>query len=283
MTAGEMTPQEHAARVIDWWSARDERLRDPDGWLTLVGLHWLEPGENRFGADAGNDVVLRGEGVPPAAGSLRVEDGAVRLVAASTAVSSNGEPLDEAILADDQTGEPTTIDLGSLRMYVIRRGQRLGLRVRDHASPALAAFEGIDHFAIDPAWRLHARLQPAEPGTTVEIVDVTGVVSREPTPGHVMFERDGVTWRIEALPGDEDEGSLWLIFGDETNGVETYGGGRFLYTEGVADDGSVMVDFNVAYNPPCVFSPFATCPLPPAQNRLALRIEAGERNFHPAG
>jgi uncharacterized protein (DUF1684 family) len=273
-----MTPEEHAARVIDWWAARDERLRDPDSWLTLVGLHWLEPGENRFGADPDNEVVLQSSHVPPQAGSLWIEDGAVRLVASSPAVSADGEAVSYASLADDLGGEPTVIDLGSLRMYVIRRGERLGLRVRDRASPALAAFQGMDHFPIDPAWRLTARLEPAAAGRTIEIVDVTGAVSHDLTPGRVAFERDGATWRIDALPGDDD-GTLWLVFGDATNGRDTYGGGRFLYTEPVADDGRVALDFNLAYNPPCVFSPYATCPLPPPQNRLDLRIEAGERDY----
>jgi uncharacterized protein (DUF1684 family) len=274
-----MTPQEHAARVIDWWAARDERLRDPDGWLTLVGLHWLAPGENRFGADPDNHVVLHGDGVPQHAGSLWAEDGVVRLVAGSPAVGAGGEAVAEAQLADDLDGEPTVIDLGSLRMYVIRRGERLGLRVRDRASPALTAFRGMDHFPIDPGWRLSGRLEPAPADRTIEIVDVTGAVSHDLTPGQVVFERDGATWRIDALPGDDD-GTLWLVFGDATNGIETYGGGRFLYTEPVGDDGSVVLDFNIAYNPPCVFSPYATCPLPPPQNRLDLRIEAGERDFH---
>jgi len=259
-----MTPDdasEHEAAVRARWAARDARLRDPDGWLTLVGLHWLEPGENRFGADAANEIVLRGDGVPAVAGSLVVEDAVVR--------------LGEDVLADDLSGEPTVIDLGSLRMYVIRRGERLGLRVRDHASPALGAFEGMRHFPIDPGWRLRGRLEPAAAGHEIEIVDVTGTVSHEPTPGSVAFERDGATWRIEALPG-EKSGSVWLVFGDATNGHETYGGGRFVYTDPVGADGSVIVDFNVAYNPPCVFAPYATCPLPPPQNRLALRIEAGE-------
>lgn len=277
-----MNTEEHAARVIDWWAARDARLRDPDGWLTLVGLHWLSPGENRFGADPDNEVMLEGDGVPPRAGSLWMEDGAVRLVAGSPAVRADGQAVSEAPLADDLSGEPTVIDLGSLRMYVIRRGERLALRVRDHASPALAAFRGMDHFPIDPAWRLQARLEPAAAGQMLEIVDVTGVVSHEPTPGSVAFERGGATWRIQALRGDADEGTLWLVFGDATNGRETYGGGRFLYSEPVADDGGVVLDFNLAYNPPCVFSPYATCPLPPAQNRLDVRIEAGERAFHTA-
>jgi uncharacterized protein (DUF1684 family) len=273
-----MTPEEHAARVIDWWAARDERLRDPDSWLTLVGLHWLAPGQNRFGADPGNEVVLHGDDVPARAGSLWVADDGVRLVADSPAVSAGGESVSQVELADDLSGEPTVIDLGSLRMYVIRRGERLGLRVRDRASPALSAFRGMDHFAIDPAWRLSGRLEAADAGRTIEIVDVTGVVSHDLTPGAVVFERDGATWRLDALPGDDD-GTLWLVFGDATNGIETYGGGRFLYTEPVSDDGTVVLDFNLAYNPPCVFSPYATCPLPPPQNRLDLRIEAGERDY----
>jgi uncharacterized protein (DUF1684 family) len=273
-----MTPEEHAARVIDWWASRDERLRDADGWLTLVGLHWLTSGENRFGAEADNDVVLRGDGVPAHAGSLWADDGVVRLLAGSPAVTAGGEAVSEAQLADDLSGEPTVIDLGSLRMYVIRRGERLGLRVRDRASLALAAFRGMDHFPIDPAWRFEGRLVPADAGRTIEIVDVTGAVSHDLTPGAVAFERGGASWQIDALPGGDD-GTLWLVFGDATNGTETYGGGRFLYTEPVADDGSVVLDFNLAYNPPCVFSPYATCPLPPPQNRLDLRIEAGERDF----
>jgi uncharacterized protein (DUF1684 family) len=276
-----MTPAEHEAAVRAWWAARDERLRSPDGWLSLVGLHWLSPGENRFGAHSGNEVVLHGVDVPSRAGSLFLTDGTVRLVPATRSVSRDGEPLGEADLADDTTGEPTVIDLGTLRMYVIRRGERVGLRVRDRAAPALRSFAGMEHFPIDPGWRLVARFEPATAGQEMEIVDVTGVVSRELTPGVVDFERDGASWRLEALPGD-DEGCLWLLFADATNGAETYGGGRMLYTEPVAADGSVVVDFNLAYNPPCVFSPYATCPLPPAQNRLALRIEAGELAYEPS-
>jgi len=262
-----MTPAQHEAAVRAWWAARDERLRSPDGWLSLVGLHWLAPGENRFGSDEGNEIVLRGGGVPPQAGSLFVSDGVAR--------------LGDRVLADDTTGEPTVVDLGDLRMYVIRRVDRLGLRVRDRTAPALAAFRGMEHFPIDPDWLVRGRFEAVEAGREIEIVDVTGAVTREPSPGAVVFEREGTSWRLDALPGD-DPGTLWLVFGDGTNGTETYGGGRFLYTEPVAADGDVAIDFNLAYNPPCVFSPYATCPLPPPQNRLALRITAGELDYHPS-
>ena len=274
--ATDLTAEAHRAAVIDWWTQRDERLRDPNGWLTLVGLHWLVPGENRFGADASNAIVLSGEDVPAHAGSLWLEEGEVRLQA-----HGETQPRPEP-LASDIGGEPTVIEIGSLHMYVIQRGQRWGLRVRDHASPKIAAFRGMDHFPIDPSWRVAGRLRPAEAGERVEIVDVTGDIGFEETPGTVEFERDGQTWSLASLPGDDDERRVWLVFGDATNGRDTYGGGRFLYSEPVADDGSVVLDFNLAYNPPCVFSEFATCPLPPPQNRLNLRIEAGERNYRPA-
>ncbi len=265
-----MMPEEHRASVLAWRAARDARLRDSDGWLTLVGLHWLVPGENRFGSDVRNDLVVVGEGVPAVVGSLVLDGDTVELHRAGH---------DALQLASDLSGEPTVLDVGTLRMYVIQRGDRFGLRVRDHASPALAAFDGMPHFDVDPTWRLVGRLEAAEPGTTLEIMDVAGILTHEPTPGSVAFERDRRTWRMAALPGGDD-GSLWLVFGDATNGTSTYGGGRFVYTGPVDADGGVVVDFNLAYNPPCVFTPYATCPLPPAQNRLPLAIEAGERAYN---
>ncbi|HET6379655.1 MAG TPA: DUF1684 domain-containing protein [candidate division Zixibacteria bacterium] len=260
---------EHRAEVETWRAARDARLRDPDGWLTLVGLHWLVPGDNRFGTDASNEIVLRGRDVPAHGGTIRLEGDAAVLL------RPDGTPALDAPLADDTTGEPTVIDLGSLRMYLIRRGGRLGLRVRDHDAPALRRFPGMRHFPCDASWRVVAHFEPAPRGATLEVVDVIGLVEHHPMPGTVVFEREGREWRLDALPGGEN-GELWLIFGDATNGRETYGGGRFLYTEPPAEDGTVVVDFNLAYNPPCVFTPYATCPLPPPQNRLALAIRAGE-------
>jgi uncharacterized protein (DUF1684 family) len=271
-----VTPQEHRAQVEAWHAARDKRLRTPDGWLTLVGLCWLQEGENHVGAHPSSQVVLHGHDIPPRVGSMWLEGGRVRFV------PHEGVNLPETTLRDDLDGDPTVLELGSLRFHLIKRGERIGVRVRDSRAPTLASFEGLDHFPIDPSWRVNARLEPAPEAATVEIADITGSHSHEPTPGSVVFARDGTSWRITALPGEED-GSLWLIFGDATNGTDTYGGGRFLYTEPVADDGSVVVDFNLAYNPPCVFSPYATCPLPPPENKLALRIEAGERAWHAPG
>ena len=272
-----MTDSGHAAQVAAWRAERDARLRSPDGWLALVGLSWLTPGENHAGAHPSNQVILHGHEVPPRVGSLWLEDGRVRFV------PHEGVDLPAAELEDDSEGDPTVLELGSLRFHVIKRGDRFGVRVRDSHAPALATFAGLHHYPIDPSWRVIGRLEKASPDTTIEIVDITGAHSRDATPGSVAFERDGATWRIAALPGDENDGCLWLIFGDATNGTDTYGGGRFLYTEPVGSDGTVVVDFNLAYNPPCIFSPYATCPLPPPENKLALRIEAGEKAWHAGG
>jgi hypothetical protein len=267
----------HRSQVEAWRAARESRLRNPDGWLTLVGLGWLTPGENHVGAHPSSQVVLQGHEVPPRVGSMWLEDGHVRFV------PHEGVDLPETALEDDTTGNPTVLELGTLRFHVIKRGERIGVRVRDTTAPALASFAGLDHFPIDPSWRVEARLEAASPDAMIEIVDITGTHSRDATPGTVAFDRDGTTWRIVALPGDENDGCVWLIFGDATNEADTYPGGRFLYTEPVAADGTVIVDFNLAYNPPCVFSPYATCPLPPPENRLALRIEAGEKEWHAPG
>jgi uncharacterized protein (DUF1684 family) len=264
----------YVAHLTELRAARDERLRRSDGWLALVGLQWLVPGENRVGEHPANEVILRGQGIPPRVGSVWVEDGRVRFV------PHPGVDLPATALEDDLEGAPTVLELGTLRFHVIRRGERLGLRVRDAEAPALKRFAGLKHFPTDPSWRVTARLEPADSDATLEIADITGTVSRDVTPGTIAFDREGSTWHIAALPGEGEDGSLWLIFGDATNGTDTYGGGRYLVTEPLAADGSLAVDFNLAYNPPCVFSPYATCPLPPAQNRLSLRIEAGELTYH---
>ena len=271
-----MAADDYTARVEQWRHIRDERLRSPDGWMALVGLSWLTPGENHVGAHPANQVVLHGHQVPPRAASLFLEGESVRLVPhADAPLLHHGQPAGEMLLADDRQGDPTVLELGTIRFHLIRRGDKIGVRVRDHAAPALGSFAGLAHFPIEPTWRVVARFEPLPADSTLEIMDVIGTRSHVPSPGWVVFERDGETWRIQALDGG-DSGELWLVFGDLTNAHQTYGGGRFLYTEPPAPDGTVVADFNLAYNPPCVFSPWATCPLPPHQNRLALRIEAGE-------
>jgi uncharacterized protein len=268
---------DHRRAVEAWRQRRYANLRRPISWLTLAGLAWLRPGKNRIGTDADADVVLPSG--PSAAGAVVVADGAVTAhAAADGALRHDGLPVDGLRMtpdvdAPDDAG-PTLLELGALRLCVIRRGERLAMRVWDTESPALVAFDGIPHFPVDPRWRFDARFVPPAAGATVEVSDIIGDVAAEPSAGVVRFDVDGGTYELEALEGG-DAGELWLVFGDATNGHETYGGGRFLYTPAPVRD-RVEVDFNRAYNPPCVFSPYATCPLPWPANRLPIRIEAGE-------
>jgi uncharacterized protein (DUF1684 family) len=269
---------EYEARIRAHRARREERLRDPEGWLALVGLSWLAPGENRVGADPDADVILRGPDAPEAAGRIVVAYGRARFVAAPDCdVTHGGAPVTQIDLGDDLGGDPTVLAIGSLRFHLIRRGDRLGVRVRDLRAPALAAFGGLDYFPVDPAWRLVLPFEAAARGTTIATPDVIGLETDEPVAGWLQLTGDGVEQRLAVLPGGED-GALWLIFGDATNGETTYAGGRFLYTEPPRGD-SVVVDFNLAYNPPCVFTPYATCPLPPPGNRLPFAVRAGERGF----
>lgn len=267
-------PDEHRAEVEAWREARYEALRRDRGWLTLAGLGWLRSGVNRLGAATGNDIVLPAG--PPHAGTLTLSDDGV---VADGAFQHDGEPVRGLRMVDDHApeAEPTELELERLRIIVIRRGNRLGVRTWDLDAPARRDFTGIDHWPVDPAWRLDARFEPT-PERRLLVPDVLGPGYEEDSPGEVVFRVDQDEHRLQALPGGPD-GSLWLVFGDATNGRETYPGGRFVYTEPPGAGGAVVVDFNRAYNPPCVFSPYATCPLPWPANRLGIRIEAGERGY----
>ncbi len=264
--------------VEAWRKTRVEGLKREDGWFTLVGLFWLDEGENRFGSASSNKVILPEGKAPAVAGRLVRKGDAVRArIEPGAKVTHGGKPVTELDLQHDLAGEPTILQLGSVSFFVVKRGDRIGVRVKDTEAKALKAFHGLDNYAIDPSWRVTARFEPYQPPRQVPIPNVLGTIDDTPSPGAVVFERGGQSWRLEALEGSPD-GGLFLIFADQTNGKETYGAGRFLSTE-PPKDGKVVVDFNKAYNPPCAFSAYATCPLPPRENRLALRIEAGEKKY----
>ena len=276
----------HRASVEQVRARREASLRDPMGWVSLVGLHWLHAGEQRFGSDPTNEIVLRAaEGrVPATAGSLEVNGDRVVVHPSDRGLTVGRQQVADGLeLADEASEDGATIlELASLRAYLIRRGAgRLALRVKDVAAPALREFKGLDYFPIDRRWRVMGRLDPAPPAATITVPDIVGDVLAEATPGVVGFELGGAVHRLHALAAQP--GHLWLVFGDATNGGETYDGGRFLVTGPVRPDDSVEIDFNLAYNPPCVFSPHATCPLPPEGNRLSLRVEAGERMWTATG
>lgn len=268
---------------LDQWRAeREAGLRKPDGWFSLVGLSWLEEGENRFGSDPAGKVVLPAGKAPAQAGVLVRHGNTVELKAAPEAgLTLDGKPVREATLEVGKEGKPQVVGLGSLSFFLIPRGDRVGVRVRDSAAPALAAFHGLDYYPAAEDWRVEARFEPYQPPKPIPIVNILGMVEDNPSPGAVVFQREGKTYRLEALDGGD--GSLFLLFADPTNGPETYGAGRFLDTD-PPKDGKVTVDFNRAYNPPCAFSAYATCPLPPKQNRLPFAVRAGEKKYgtgHP--
>lgn len=273
-----LDPAAHRRDIEAWRARRIESLRRDDGWLSLVGLFWLEPGANSVGSDPKSRVVLPSGKAPAHLATLTLSGGTAQLVAApGETVEDGGRRVTSISLKSDAQGEPTVVRRGSLQFYLIDRGGRIGVRVKDAESAARLSFRGLENFPIDSRWRIEAGFERYEPRKEIPVPNVLGGTSAEKSPGALLFELQGKTYRLDAVAeaGTED---WFVIFGDETNGKETYGGGRFLYVTPPAPGSKAIVDFNRAYNPPCVFTPYATCPLPPPQNRLALRVEAGEKN-----
>jgi uncharacterized protein (DUF1684 family) len=269
--------QTHEGQIADWRQRRHERLANDNGWLTLVGLEWLQEGENRVGSSSSSTIRIFGG--PADWGTIFVNGDELKFVPAQdSGVRVNDSEATEVMLVADNQAEPTVVRSGNLSFYVIFR-ESYALRVKDRQAPALQEFTGVKNYEFQPDWRFDARFVPAEEGQTIEIANVLGHLSPSPVYGFVEFERDGVNYRLLGL-GDEDSESLWFLFADRTSGRETYGAGRFLYSDGLPRDGRVIVDFNKAYNPPCVFNEYSTCPLPPQQNRLDLAVTAGEKDYH---
>lgn len=260
------------------------RLRSESGWLTLVGLHELGNGETSFGRATDNDFVLDHPALPARAGVFEQRAGRVSFTAQPGAgITHEGRPVTSIVMQPDTAEAPTVLAAGSLRLLVIDRGQKLYLRVRDLEHPLRRSFRGLEYFPIDSSWKLEARFEPYDPPHTIRIVDVLGEEREMSATGALVFGRDGREWRLDAVLEEPDADELFVMFADGTSGRETYGGGRYLYVPRPAD-GRVPLDFNRAYNPPCVFSDFATCPLPPWQNRLdGLRVTAGERRYDRPG
>ena len=276
--ASSPTPESYTQEIAAWRARRAERLRAEDGWLTLVGLFWLEPGPNAVGSASGNRVVFPEGKAPAFVGSLTRNGEFVTFHGAPGAgVTSEGKPVTTLPLSSDRAESPTVLQLGSLSFYVIQRGERVGVRVKDSQSEARRRFHGIETFPTDPRWRVEARFEPYEPPRSISVPNVLGSVDSESCPGALVFEIEGKSYRLDPVL-EKGETDYFLIFGDRTNGAETYGAGRFLYAPPPVN-GRTVLDFNKAYNPPCVFTPYATCPLPPAQNKLPIRIEAGEKAY----
>jgi uncharacterized protein (DUF1684 family) len=267
-----------------WRDQRRATLLKPDGWTSLIGLHWLDPGAHYLGSAADNGVRLSMG--PAHMGLMKIKGEQARFVPDQTAaLTLDGQPLTEAttLRTDADPAGPSVIgfDDGKGQATVIARNDRYALRVRHADAPGRLHFAGLDYWPADPAWQVRATFIPHEAGRTMEVANIIGGMDAMSNPGVVEFQHDGRTFRLEAL--DEGEGTLFMVFADRTSGHGSYGAGRFLDTPMPDAQGHVLLDFNQARNPPCAFSSFATCPLPPPENRLDLAITAGEKAYKHAG
>jgi uncharacterized protein (DUF1684 family) len=263
---------EYSSSILKWHEERQAKLRADDGWLTLAGLFWLQEGENKFGSADSNEIVLP-KSAPAIAGSLVFKQGKVSLhLTPGTQITLNGKPAQDVELHPDSD----KLQSDTVTMYVIKRGEKTGVRIKDKNNKARQEFKGLSYYKTDPKLRIVANFIPYDPPKKIGIPTVLGTVEQEPSPGRAEFVIAGKKLSLE--PVEEDADTLFFIFKDQTAGSETYGAGRFLYTPRPKDR-KVVLDFNKAENPPCAFTPYATCPLPPPQNRLAIPIRAGEKKF----
>lgn len=273
----QIDPDAYAKEIDAWHQERWASLKSEDGWLTLLGLFWLKEGENKFGSDPANEIVLPKEKVGRIAGGLVLKSGLVKLEApASSRITASGLPVTSLELKSDADDKPTVLHLGSLSLQIIKRGDKLGLRVKDKENPDRLNFQGTQFFSTDLKWRIDAHFDTYNPPKPVSITNVLGMQSDEASLGAVVFEVEGQTYRLDAIT-EKGETRYFMIIADKTSGKETYPAGRYLYVDPPDTSGNMVIDFNKAYSPPCAFTKFATCPLPPRQNRLSFPIEAGEK------
>jgi uncharacterized protein (DUF1684 family) len=260
----------YQAQIEAWRGRMEESLRADRSWLTLAGLFWLKQGNNRFGTSLDNEIVLPEGSAPAYAGSIAFHAGTATLHAEAAGIAVNGQPATTAQLRSD--GNHDLVTLGDLAMLVIQRGERYAIRLWDRRSPARAAFAGRRWYPILEAYRLSAHFVPHDPPRALPVPNILGETEQRLSPGYAVFTLGGHEHSLDAVTeGDE----LFFIFRDQTAGDTTYPAGRFLKAA-FPQNGKITLDFNRAYNPPCAFTEFATCPLPPPRNHLPLRIEAGE-------
>jgi len=268
---------EYLQEIKQWDQHRLERLKADDGWLNLVGRTWLKPGENKFGSAKDNNVLIESDKVPDYMGVFIFQDSTVTMkVNDGVDVLFNGKPVKEMVMIGDGRKDMTVFQYGPIKWNLIVRDTLYGIRFRDLESPYVKSFKGIERFPVNEDWRITAEYKKNNPPKIIAIPNVLGQIEKETSPGAIVFKKDGQTYSLETIDAGD---KLWLILADETSGKETYGGGRFLYIDKPDSTGKTIVDFNKAYNPPCVLTKYATCPLPPKENYLKLRITAGEKVY----
>jgi hypothetical protein len=274
------------SNLLSWRAQRAKNLSAPDGWLTLVGLDWLEPGPNSFGSGADNRIRIDS---PVAAhlGVLTLAGNEVRLTPPSRGFPSglriDGHPAQATTLSADSGGHPDVLTAGTLMLTVIHRGDRYALRVKDAQAPTRVRFHGLHWYAPDPHYRVEARWIPWVPARPLKIPTILGTTIEMPAPGVAEFTLDGKTLQLEPVLEGPGAKQLFFILRDDTSHTTTYGAGRFLYTDfpdhGLEHPGRLTLDFNRLQNPPCAYTPYATCPIPPEKNRLAVALPVGEERY----
>lgn len=271
---------DYAAAVAKARAHRLDLLTAPGGWLSLVGFDWLGEGDNRVGQAPDNDIVLQTG--PDHLGTITLTPDGATSIAFAPGVDAqvDGQRVPRASLSDDAPGHrPSEVRFGTAQLFVIVRDGRKAIRVKDAEAPTRVGFEGLRYFPVDPSWRVVAEWVPLDPPYALQLGTVIGTIDTERAPGKAVFTREGRTY--ELYPYHETPDALFFVFGDLTGGKETYGAGRFLDT-GLPENGQLVLDFNEARNPPCAFTPYATCQLAPPENRLDVRVEAGELTYRAA-
>jgi len=274
--------------LLTWRADYEKELRAPNGWLTLVGLEWLKPGENAFGSAADNLIVLKAPAAPHM-GDVRLAGQTLDLLVPSGGfpkglLVDGHTPANPQNLQSDDSEHPSKLTLGTLTITVIHRGERYALRIKDSQALVRTNFHGLKWYAPNATYRLQAKWIPYNPPRKTKIPTVLGTEVDSLAPGAVEFTLDGQTLRLEPMVESLNDKELFFVMSDATSKTATYGAGRFLDAElpshGLLQPGEVWIDFNRAHNPPCAYTPYATCPLPPPQNRLKVAIPAGEQRFH---
>jgi uncharacterized protein len=278
--------------LLAWRAHREQRLSAPDGWLTLVGLEWLKPGANTVGSAADNRIRLAAP-APGHLGIIEVSGSDIRLVPPPggfpAAVQLDGAPAQAAKLADDEAQKPSVLNAGTLTILLLHRGDRYALRIKDSQAPTRLNFLGLHWHAPDPRYRVEAKWIPFVPVKKIKVPSIIGVTDEMPAPGLAEFTLDGQTLQLEPVLEDPGAKQLFFILRDTTSRASasgpatSYGAARFLYTDfpdhGLDQPGHLTLDFNRLQNPPCAYTAYATCPLPPEQNRLAIALPAGEEKY----
>ncbi|MBV8115734.1 MAG: DUF1684 domain-containing protein [Silvibacterium sp.] len=274
------------AGLLAWRTHREQRLSAPDGWLTLVGLEWLKPGPNTVGSAPDNRIRLSAA-APAHLGVIEVNGSDVRLAPPQggfpSGVQLDGAPAQAAKLADDEAHNPSKLTAGTLTILLLHRGDRYALRIKDSQASTRLSFHGLHWYDPDPRYRVEATWIPFVPVKKIPVPSIIGVTDEMPTPGVAEFTLDGKTQQLEPVLEKPDAKQLFFILRDATSRSTSYGAARFLYTDfpdhGLDQPGHLVLDFNRLQNPPCAYTAYATCPLPPEQNRLAVALPVGEAKY----